>query len=131
MPLDAQSANDRVASSPYASPMTEIAQIYKSKQPRRPHYVSEWAEARGYGTQAELIEALGADKSIVSRWYSGSSPSVEWQERLASLFECEPESLFRHPDDDWIARFLRDRSREEIERIKRTMESAFPNTKRA
>lgn len=110
--------------------MNQVVQIHRGKQPRRPHYVQEWAEARGFDSQAELVEALGADKSTVSRWYSGSSPSVDWQERLAELFACEPESLFRHPDDDWIARFLRDRDREEIERIKRTMESAFPTKAR-
>jgi transcriptional regulator with XRE-family HTH domain len=111
--------------------MNKVVSIHRGKQPRRPHYVPEWAEARGYESQAELVEALGADKSTVSRWYSGSSPSVEWQDRLAALFECEPESLFRHPNDDWIARFLQDRSREEIERIKRTMESAFPSKRSA
>jgi transcriptional regulator with XRE-family HTH domain len=110
--------------------MIQVVQIHRGKQPRRPHYVQEWAEARGFDSQAELVEALGADKSTVSRWYSGSSPSVEWQERLAELFACEPESLFRHPDDDWIARFLKNRDRDEIERIKRTMESAFPSKSR-
>lgn len=106
--------------------MSEVTRIHKSKQPRRPHYVAEWAEARGYKNQAELIEASGADKSTVSRWYSGSSPSVEWQEKLADLFKCEPESLFRHPDDDWFARFFADREREEIERMKTALEASFP-----
>ena len=110
--------------------MNQVVQIHRGKQPRRPHYVQEWAEARGFSSQAELVDALGADKSTVSRWYSGSSPSVDWQERLAELFACEPESLFRHPDDDWIARFLKNRDRDEIERIKRTMESAFPSKSR-
>lgn len=106
--------------------MVEPVRIHKSKQPRRPHYIQEWAEARGYHTQAELAEQLGADKSLVSRWYSGASPSQEYQERLAGLFECEPESLFRHPDDDWFAKFFRDRSRDELLRIKTTLEAAFP-----
>lgn len=106
--------------------MSDVTRIHKGKQPRRPHYVQEWAELRGFKAQVELAEAIGADKSTVSRWYNGSSPSSEWQEKLAALFHCEPESLFRHPDDDWLARFLQNRSREEIERIKRTLESAFP-----
>lgn len=103
-----------------------VTRIHRSKQPRRPHYVEEWAEARGYMNQAELIEASGADKSVVSRWYSGSSPSVEWQIKLAALFDCEPESLFRHPDDDWFARFFENREREEIERMKTALEASFP-----
>jgi transcriptional regulator with XRE-family HTH domain len=107
-------------------PMPPVTRIHKSKQPRRPHYVQEWAEYRGYKSQAELIEASGADKSTVSRWYSGSSPSVEWQIKLAELFDCEPESLFRHPDDDWFAKFFADREREEIERMKISLQASFP-----
>jgi transcriptional regulator with XRE-family HTH domain len=106
--------------------MPPVTRIHKSKQPRRPHYVQEWAEYRGYKSQAELIEASGADKSTVSRWYSGSSPSVEWQIKLAELFDCEPESLFRHPDDDWFAKFFADREREEIERMKISLQASFP-----
>lgn len=106
--------------------MTDLPTIHPSKQPRRPHYIEAWAQARGYNTQAELAEALNADKGVVSRWYSGTSPGAQWQERLAALFECEPESLFRHPDDDWLARFLRGRSRDEMKRIKQTLEAAFP-----
>lgn len=73
-----------------------------------------------------MAAELDADKSVVSRWYGGTTPGEEWQKRLAALFDCEPESLFRHPDDDWLARFLKGRDREEIERIKKTLESAFP-----
>lgn len=45
---------------------------------------------------------------------------------LALFFECEREALFRHPDDDWIARFLKGRDKDEIQRIKDTLERAFP-----
>ena len=103
-----------------------LTEIHKSKQPRRPHFIREWAEARGIMSQVDLANELGADKSVVSRWYGGTSPTVEYQEKLAALFHCEPESLFRHPDDDWMAQFLSGRPREEIERIKRTLETAFP-----
>lgn len=106
--------------------MSNVTQIHKSKQPRRPHYIKEWAEHRGYEHQSDLAAEIDADKSVVSRWYAGTTPGTEWQEKLAALFRCDPESLFRHPDDDWMARFLRGRDRDEIERIKRTLESAFP-----
>ena len=80
-------------------------------------------------SQADLARELGADKSVVSRWYSGTAPGLEWQERLASLFFNDPtdtESLFRHPDNDWMARFFQGRSMDEVERIKATLETAFP-----
>lgn len=106
-----------------------VTRIHKGKQPRRPHFIKEWAEARGYKNQNELAEALDADKSVVSRWYSGTSPGEEWQEKLAELFHCEPESLFRHPDDDWLTRFFRDRSVDELNRMKQMLEAAFPGKK--
>lgn len=105
--------------------MSDVTAIHRSKQPRRPHYIREWAELRNL-KPVDLARELGADKSVVSRWYSGASPTTEYQQRLAALFDCEPEALFRHPDDDWIARFFRGREREEIDRMKRMLEVAFP-----
>lgn len=107
------------------SGMSDISKIHQGKQPRRPHHVEDWARKRGMN-QAQLAREIGADKSLVSRWYSGSTPSLDWQERLAALFHIEEESLFRHPDDDWISRFLQGREEDEIERIKSTLETAFP-----
>lgn len=102
-----------------------VERIHKTKQPRRPHHIPDWAESRGL-EQHDLARELGADKSLVSRWYSGTTPGEDWQQRLAAFFHIEPEALFRHPDDDWLTRFLRNRSREEIEQIKATLEIAFP-----
>lgn len=107
--------------------MSNITRIHKGKQPRRPHFIEEWAQSRGL-TQAQLARELDADKGLVSRWYNGASPGTEWQRKLAAFFDCEPESLFRHPDDDWMAQFFADRSRDEIEKIKKTLEAAFPKT---
>jgi len=101
-------------------------QIHKGKQPNRPHFIEEWAIHRGYTKQSELAAALGADKSVVSRWYAGTSPTEDWQKRLAALLHCEPESLFRHPDDDWFAKFFRNRESDELERMKKMLEAAFP-----
>ncbi len=118
------------ASSATASGMPEAARIHASKQPRRPHYIPEWAKKR-HLTQAKLASELGADKSVVSRWFKGTSPGSEWQHKLAVLFKCEPEALFRHPDDDWFRRLFERHSEEEIERIKALIEAAFPDRKRA
>lgn len=108
-----------------ARDMSEITRIHIGKQPRRPHHIADWAELRSL-TQADIMREIGADKSVVSRWFSGTTPSVEWQEKLAALFHTTPEGLFRHPDDDWITRFFQNREREEIDRIKATLEAAFP-----
>lgn len=108
-----------------ADRMSEVTRIHKDKQPRRPHHIPDWAEVRGL-SQADIVRELGADKGVVSRWFDGSTPGTEWQERLAALFATTPEGLFRHPDDDWLSRFFKDREREEIERIKATLEAAFP-----
>lgn len=105
--------------------MAKPTQIYPNRQPRRPHHIKDWADARGL-TQADLSRELGADKSLISRWFAGTTPNVEYQERLAALFQTDPEALFRHPDDDWITKFFADRERDEVERIKSTLETAFP-----
>lgn len=100
--------------------------IHKDKQPARPHHIADWAEFRGV-SQADLAEALGADKSVVSRWFSGSTPSTKWQEALVEVLRCDSsEALFRHPNDHWLLRFLKGRTQDEVDRIKATLETAFP-----
>lgn len=104
-----------------------IVEIYRGRQPNRPHHIEEWATRRGFDSQAALVKALGADKSLVSKWYGGATPNIDWQNALIELFGLEDrESLFRSPDDDWMTRFLRGRDRDELERIKNTLETAFP-----
>jgi hypothetical protein len=75
-----------------------------------------------------LANLLGADKGVVSRWYGGATPGEEWQTKLADLFGCNREGLFRHPDEEWLAHFFCNRSADEVERIKQMLEAAFPTT---
>lgn len=124
-----QRANDRRGKIVHFFEMTTPPRIHASKQPRRPHFIKEWAAKRNL-TQAQLGKELGADKGVVSRWYSGSSPTEDWQKRLAAFFGCEPDALFRHPDDDWLKRFFDGRNAEEIERIKQMLDLAFPVAKK-
>lgn len=63
---------------------------------------------------------------MVSRWFDGATPSEPSQEKLAALFQTDREGIFRHPDDDWLKKFFQDRSNDEIDRIKKTLEAAFP-----
>lgn len=106
--------------------MAKIVHIHASKQPRRPHHIPAWAEKR-HLNQADLGREIGADKSIVSRWYAGSSPGKEWQARLAAFFGCDEEALFRHPDEDWLWRKFKRHNEEERERMRKTIEAAFPD----
>jgi len=125
----AHPANDELLQMQYHEDMSEVTRIHAGKQPRRPHHIQEWAEHRGYRTQVELADALGADKSVVSRWYTGTSPGQDYQERLAELFQCDPEALFRLPEEDWLFRFFREKNREERERAIRILQNAFPEEK--
>ncbi len=105
--------------------MAQAKKNLPAKQPRRPHYIIQWAEKSGL-TQAALARAIGADKGLVSRWYRGGSPIDKWQKRLSDYFEIPPSALFADPNDDWLREFLANRTAEEILRIRATLEMAFP-----
>lgn len=93
-----------------------MTKIHKNKTPHRIHFINEWAEKRNL-KQSDIVEELGADKSIISRWFHGSIPSEKYLESLASLMATDIGGLFRHPDDDWLAGFLRNRNARERERL--------------
>lgn len=100
----------------------------KPAPPPRLHYIPEWAERRQL-RQADIVEALNGrvDKSTVSRWFNGALPEQPNLEAIAGVFGLdEPISLFRHPDDDWLARFFRGRTQDERYRIRQMLEAAFP-----
>lgn len=108
-----------------------IDQIYGKRQPKRPHYLRDWIERRGFHTDAEFAAAIEADKSVVSRWLDEDDPTTpgkEWQQKLGIFFggEDEPADIFRHPDDDWFAKFFRTRSEEQIRRAREMLEIGFP-----
>jgi len=94
------------------------------KQPKRPHHLKEWAETRGWA-QADLARAVGAAPGVVSRWYSGATPGVQWQALLGALFGVDPEALFRHPDEAWMVAFLNRLTREDVARAKAMLQAAF------
>lgn len=108
-----------------------LPELFSKRQPRRPHYLRDWVERRNFETDAEFAEAVGADKSVVSRWldeHDPTTPGRDWTKKLGQFFgdEENPADIFSHPDDDWLRKFFKDRERDEIERIKNTMETAFP-----
>lgn len=100
-------------------------QIHRGKTPIRRHYLPERAEARGL-SQADIARELGVEKSTVSRWFAGTIPDDKNLDRLEALLQSEPGDLFRDPHDDWMTRFLRGRAQDELDRIRATLEAAFP-----
>lgn len=110
-------------------PKKPLERIHAGRQPRRPHYLAMLMERHGV-TRAELIEATGVDKSLLSRWldeHKPSTPSAEWAEKLGEFFGKghDPVDIFADPDVDWIARLLRGRTKHEIDRAKAILEAAF------
>lgn len=101
--------------------------IHANKTPVRIHYIAEWAEKLGI-ERAEIIDKTGADKSLVSRWFSkGTLPGERYLKQLAAIFWEDPEDqdvarLFRDPEDDWIAQwFKKNRDPAKLQRVLRLM----------
>lgn len=125
----ASDANDAVHRHALLLRMAKPPTIHGNKSPVRIHFIVEWAEKR-HLTQADIVREIGADKSVVSRWFSGSLPTEKYLEPLAGLFSTNVNGLFRHPEDDWVMRFMQERSIEELNRIRATLETAFPRADR-
>lgn len=126
-----KSANDFVATRAYGPCMKQKQDPFDPKrQVARPHHIPAWAELHGL-KQVDLAEKLGADKSLVSRWFSGTSPGPNWQKKIAALFGIKPEHIFRHPDDVWFSQFKEGRSPQEMQRIRQMLEAGFPRSKDA
>jgi transcriptional regulator with XRE-family HTH domain len=104
--------------------MSNVTTIHGSKESKRIHYIVEWAEKRQL-TQADIVREIGADKSLVSRWFSGTNPGKEWRPRLEALFNADEGGLYRHPDDDWLAKFFKDKSDEDKRKAVELLEMFF------
>lgn len=89
------------------------------------HYIAAWAEKRGY-IQADFVRSLSVDKGTVSRWFNGHMPDETNLPRIAAFLSVDVDQLFRAPEDDWIRQLFYNRSVSELQRIKATLEAAFP-----
>lgn len=95
--------------------MSNPTRIHADKTPQRVHFIVEWAEKREL-KQKDIVREIGADKGLVSRWFKGAVPKHQYLVQLAALFQLEDiHALFRHPDDDWLAKFFRDKTDEQRE----------------
>lgn len=100
--------------------MTQIHKIHGGKTPVRIHYIREWAAKRNL-KQSDFVKNIDVDKSTVSRWFAGTLPKEEHLIALAGFLSTEVTSLFRHPDDDWLAKFFRDKTDEQREQAIRVL----------
>ena len=106
--------------------MNEILMLAKPKRAiRRIHFIKEWIAHR-HLKQADVVKSLGVNKGTVSKWCSGELPSEDSLLALSDLLHVEPHELFKDPTEDWIARLLRGRPKDEVDRIVSVIETAFP-----
>lgn len=99
----------------------QLVQIYARRQLRRPHYLAQLMERHGV-ERAEIIEATGVDKSLLSRWLDDEKPSTpgpDWANKLGEFFGKGGDAvdIFSDPDSDWLARRLQGKSEQEKKRI--------------
>lgn len=66
----------------------------------RLHSIAEWAKFRGL-SQAEIVRRTSIDKSTVSRWFNGQTPTLRYLRVLAELFETDVPRLFVGPHFDF------------------------------
>lgn len=98
----------------------------KKKKRVRRHYIPEWAAKAGK-RKVDIATDLEIDKSQLTRWFQGQLPQQLYQQILAGYFGIAPEALLRHPDDVWFSDFTDGRDDEERQRIRATLETAFPS----
>ena len=110
--------------------MSNVTKIHQSKSPIRVHFIVEWAEKRNL-SQADIVRQIGADKALVSRWFNkGVNPGDEYLEKLSALFGTDIHGLYRHPDDDWLSKFFKDKTDEQRDRAIEMLRLMFGDEKR-
>lgn len=105
--------------------MAKISRIHADKTPIRIHFIKEWIDHRRL-SQADVVRDLGVNKGTVSKWCSGELPSEDNLLLLATFLHVDPPVLFRHPEDDWLSHFFRNRSEEELQRMVTALRASFP-----
>ncbi|MBZ9873112.1 helix-turn-helix domain-containing protein [Mesorhizobium sp. BR1-1-9] len=90
------------------------------------HYIGEWMEHREKNVK-DMVEALDVSPSQVYRWLKGQKPQDESFLQIADFLQADPpEALLRHPLDDWMTKFFRDKTVEEAKAIQALLEKAYP-----
>jgi hypothetical protein len=104
---------------------SRITRIHAGKTPMRRHFIAERAELLGL-RQVDFVEEMGVDKGTVSKWFGGSIPQGENLDRVAAILQLEEVGqIFDDPNDDWLTRMLRGRSKAQKDTIRRMLEAGF------
>lgn len=74
------------------------------------------------------MREIDADKGLVSRWFDGKLPKPQYLEKLAAIFGTDVHGLFRDPEDDWLAKFFREKSAEQKEQAIAMLHLLFKNS---
>ena len=110
-----------------------LVEIYAKRQPNRPHYLAKLME-RHDKSRRDIIEGIGVDKGLLSKWLDERKPSTpgpKWARALGEFFAVSPDpedfvDIFADPDVTRLQRLLHGREPDEIDRIMATIEMAFP-----
>jgi len=62
------------------------------------HYIADWATRLGK-RQIDFVNGLDADKSVVSRWFSGAMPSPANMQTIAAFLGVSVADLFAAPPE--------------------------------
>lgn len=106
--------------------------IYAGRQPARPHYLGPLLKRHNV-TRATLIEELGIDKSLISRWLDEERPATpgrKWADKLGWYFapSLDPEDfvdIFTNPAVSRFQRLTRGLSEEQVDQMLASLEAAF------
>jgi transcriptional regulator with XRE-family HTH domain len=82
-----------------ADMMSEMSQSDNNNngKPKRIHSIAEWANFRAM-SQSDIVRETGIDKSTISRWFSGQTPSMNSLRRLADVLQTDVDSLLMAPE---------------------------------
>ena len=107
-------------------------QLYSGRQPRRPHYLAKLME-RHDKSRADIIEGIGVDKGLLSKWLDEEKPTTPgkaWAKALGEFFALSPDpedfvDIFSDPDLARFQRMTRGMSDTELDRLLTTLEAAY------
>jgi transcriptional regulator with XRE-family HTH domain len=101
-----------------------VSRIESGQQAYTQDFLEACADALSADPASLLTRAPTDDEAVWSLWDKAQPFERELIVKIATAILGE-----RQPKEDWLTKFFRDRSADEVERIKKTLEAAFPPSK--